>query len=142
MQKNYLIITFLMLSVFASAQTTSEKIKEVQQKYDKAIEAKDSAFLSKIFHPDMIITGGDGNRRGKKQEIADCVNPAYNVIYFKTLNTDINVFGNTAILRGDLEWQLKNGETPITLKRRVTFTYAHLNGEWIIVAQHIGMMPR
>lgn len=136
-----LIFIFVTLSVSAFGQADAELV-EVQKKYDLAIEQKDSISLRKIFHPQMIITGGDGTRRNANSEFKDCVDPRYHVVYFKTTNIETTMLDKTAILRGDIEWQLKQGDQPMTLKRRITFTYMKIKGEWVVVAQHIGMQPR
>ena len=136
-----LILIFITLSISAFGQVDAELV-EVQKKYDLAIEQKDSISLRKIFHPQMIITGGDGTRRNASSEIKDCVDPRYNVVYFKTTNIETTMLDKTAILRGDIEWQLKQGDQPMTLKRRITFTYMKIKGRWVIIAQHIGMQPR
>lgn len=141
MKKLILIIAILSISMSIQAQTESE-VKALHSQYDRAVEQKDSLMLNRLFHDKMMITGGDGTLRTKHQEISDCIDARYNVLYFKTNNPEVSIFDNTAILRGDLEWQLKNGDRVMTLKRRITFTYTRLNGQWIIVAQHIGMMPR
>jgi ketosteroid isomerase-like protein len=126
----------------AQGNEIKEKIKTLQLQYDKAVEQKDTLMLDRLFHPDMMITGGDGSRRNKAAEIKDCADPRYNVVYFTTKNIEIDVFSATAILRGDLEWQLKSGENLTTINRRITYTYAKMNDKWQIVSQHIGMPPR
>lgn len=136
------LIAFLFNASALSGQSCSKQVLDLQMKYDRAIETKDSAFLSQLFHDEMIITGGDGTRRDKQQEIKDCIDPQYTVVYFKTNNPEVNCFENTAVLHGDIEWQLKNGNTPVTFQRRITFIYALLKGKWYIIAQHIGMMPK
>jgi ketosteroid isomerase-like protein len=141
--KNLLILAPLFCAAVSNGQpATKDSIIALQAKYDKAVTEKDSVMLTSLFHDNMIITGGDGTRRNKKAEISDCVDPRYNVVYFTTKNVEADVFGSTAIVRGDLEWQLKNGDNVNTLSRRITFTWSRLNGRWMIVAQHIGMPPR
>jgi ketosteroid isomerase-like protein len=117
-------------------------IVDLQKRYDQAVEKKDSAALRKLFHRDMMITGGDGTRRDANAEIRDCVDPRYTVNYFRTNNISVDMFGETAVLRGDLEWQLQGSQGPRTLQRRITYTYARIKGQWVIVSQHIGMMPK
>jgi hypothetical protein len=137
-----LIVIFLMLSVSVFGRQTDADLLEIHKKYDRAVELKDSITLKKIFHPNMVITGGNGSRRSASDEIKDCIDPRYNVAYFKTLNIETRMFDKTAVLLGDLEWQLKNGDQATTLKRRVTFTYTKVGGEWVMVAMHIGMPPK
>jgi Domain of unknown function (DUF4440) len=137
-----LIIIFTCLSISVFGRQADAELVEVQKKYDQAIEQKDSIALRRLFHPFMIITGGDGTRRNAHSEIRDCVDPRYIVEYFRTSNIETTMLDKTAILRGDIEWQLKHGDQLMTLKRRITFTYMKIKGEWVIVAQHIGMQPR
>jgi ketosteroid isomerase-like protein len=142
--KKYLpfMLAFVCLTVYGQKETYEDQIKSLQARYDLAIEQKDSVFLHQLFHPKMVITGGDGSRRNAKAEIKDCVDPNYNVVYFKTSNIEVDVFNETAILRGDIEWELKQGTRSMKLQRRITFTYAHMKKQWVLVAQHIGMPPK
>jgi hypothetical protein len=117
-------------------------VKKIHAQYEKAVETKDSVFVKQLFHDKMMITGGDGTRRNKKAEIMDLVNPIYVVTYFKTNNVEVDAFKDVAILRGDLEWELKQGDKPYVIRRRITFTYMKSGNQWQIIAQHIGLPPR
>lgn len=136
-----LLLLFIVAPALAQRADTT-KIVELQKRYDQAVEQKDTVALRAIFHPDMMITGGDGARRDADAEIRDLVDPGYVVDYFRTSNITVDMFGETAVLRGDLEWQLKRNDGPVVLRRRITYTYARIKGRWLIVAQHVGMMPR
>jgi len=143
--RTYLTVVLVCFSFSLTAQKSSEedKIREVQKLYDRAIEKKDSSVLRNLFYSKMIITGGDGTRRNAQAEIRDCVDPHYNVAYFRTHNIEVDIIDKTAILRGDIEWQLTSADQPpLTLNRRITFTYVSIKNQWKIVAQHIGMPPR
>lgn len=136
------IVFFLLISVSVFGRQSDSDLLEVHKAYDRAVELKDSLALKKIFHPNMVITGGNGLRRSVGDEIKDCIDPRYPVVYFRTLNIETRMFDKTAVLLGDLEWQFKNGDKPTTLKRRVTFTYTQVKGEWVMVAMHIGTPPK
>ena len=137
-----LIFVFIVASVSVFGRQADPELVEAQKMYDLAVEKKDSVTLRKMFHPDMVVTGGNGSRRNATAEIKDCVDPRYKVAYFKTNNIETRVFDKTAILLGDLEWQITSGDQPMTLKRRITYTYVKLKGEWVIVAMHIGQQPK
>lgn len=138
-----LALVLLLATDVSGQKNVPAQITELQHRYDKAIEQKDSLTLRELFHPAMVITGGDGTRRDAITEIQDCIDPAYNVVYFRTQAIEVDVFGAVAILRGDIEWQLKSGDRPpLTLKRRITFIYAQTKKQWKIIAQHIGMSPK
>ncbi|TAK58294.1 MAG: nuclear transport factor 2 family protein [Bacteroidetes bacterium] len=127
----------------ASSQTYSSKaeIYNLHNAYCSAVENKDSLFLKKLFHDGMIITGGNGSRRDKRQEIQDALDPKYSVNYFRSRDVTVRVFDATAIVTGDLYWEMTSEGKTYNLERRFTFTYAKLGEEWNIVAQHIGMAP-
>jgi len=138
-----LILLLLAITPAALAQQADTTlIVELQKRYDRAVELKDSVALQKMFHDKMIITGGDGARRDANAEIRDLVDARYKVGYFRTSNVSVDMFGETAVLRGDLEWQIEGNQGPIILKRRITFTYVRIKRNWVIVAQHIGTMPK
>lgn len=142
MKNLWLILAFVGTTLYAQDSKVRDEIRTLQARYDQAIEQKDSIFLGQLFHPAMIITGGDGTRRDARAELRDCVDPRYHVVYFKTKDIDVDVVDDTAILRGDIEWELKQGSQVITLQRRITFTYVRVKKRWVILAQHIGLSPK
>lgn len=135
----FTIVIFLSLQLIGQ---TKEEVLAVHKQYDEAVTKKDAAFAQRLFHDDMVITGGNGLRRNKAEEIKDLTDPMYDVTYFTTKNIEVSMFGDVAILRGDLEWEMKMGGNANVLKRRITFTYQKTKDGWKIIAQHVGLPPR
>jgi uncharacterized protein (TIGR02246 family) len=126
----------------ANAQTTlADEVRKVHERYCLAVEKKDSLALKDLFHNDMIVTGGSGARRNKKEEMADALNASYPVNYFRSRDLQIAVLDNTVVVAGDLYWEMLSNGKPTQVERRFTFTYVKSNGQWKILAQHIGRLP-
>jgi ketosteroid isomerase-like protein len=125
----------------AQAGTAEEEVQSMHDQYCKAVEKKDSIFLKSLFHDRMVITSGSGVRRDKQGEIRDALDPRYLVNYFRTRDANILVSGTTAVLTGDLYWEIMNEGKPLKIERRITFTYVKEGRDWKILAQHIGRVP-
>ena len=125
----------------AWSQNNLQDITSLHNAYCKAVEQKDSAFLKKLFHDNMVVTSGNGIKRSKAEEIHNALDPRFKVNFFKSRNLDIRTFGETVILTGELFWEFEYEGKTSSLERSFTFTYARTAGEWRIVAQHIGRVP-
>lgn len=123
------------------SQSTGEFIRDLHDAYCRAVEKKDSTFLKGLFHDNMIITSGSGTRRDKEGEIKDALDPRYAVNFFRSRNVDVRVFENTAIVTGELFWEMLFDGKTTTNERVFTFTYAKIGRTWKIVAQHMGRVP-
>lgn len=126
---------------FYSQKKTISEVLAIQHAYCKAVEQKDSVYLGKLFHDNMTITSGSGERRDKRGEIRDALNPNYEVQYFRTRETEVKLYEGTAIVLGDLYWKMTANGNEYMNERRYTFVYVMTNGDWKIVAQHIGPVP-
>lgn len=108
------------------------------KKYERAVETKDSSFVQKLFDDQMTITGGDGTRRNKQQEMADLVSPQYEVHYFRTENVEVKIYDkNVAVLLGELKWDHTYQGNRSTTERNITFVYLKIKNDWKIISQSI-----
>ena len=89
----------------------------------------------------MIITSGSGTRRDKKGEIKDALDPRYTVNFFRARDVEVRAFENTAIVTGELYWEMVFDGRTTTNERVFTFSYARIGNSWKIVAQHMGRVP-
>jgi ketosteroid isomerase-like protein len=140
--KLLLVITLVCCKVTQGySQSTEETVRNLHEAYCRAVEKKDSIFLKNLFHDKMIITSGNGTRRDKQGEIKDALDPRYTVNFFRARNVDVRVFENTAIVTGELFWEMVFDGRTTTNERVFTFSYAKIGNSWKIVAQHMGRVP-
>jgi ketosteroid isomerase-like protein len=136
-----ILALIILTPLFANSQSTEETIRNLHEAYCKAVEKKDSVFLKDLFHDNMIITSGNGTRRDKRGEIKDSIDPRYTVNFFRARNVDVRAFQASAVVTGELYWEMVNDGKTATNERVFTFTYAKIGNKWQIVAQHMGRVP-
>jgi ketosteroid isomerase-like protein len=141
MNATFLLVMLIFAPLFVFAQSTEETIRNLHEAYCKAVEKKDSVFLKDLFHDNTVITSGNGTRRDKRGEINDSVDPRYKVNFFRARNVDIRAFDATAVVTGELYWEMVDDGKTATNERVFTFTYAKIGNKWKIVAQHMGRVP-
>ncbi len=127
--------------ILLSQEKQMEKILQLQHAYCNAVTEKDSLYLEQLFHEKMIVTSTSGERRDKKKEIRDALDPNYKVRYFRTQDTEVHLYDSTAVVHGDLHWKMTGNGNVYSNKRRYTFIYVKFDEGWRIVGQHIGLVP-
>jgi ketosteroid isomerase-like protein len=136
-----IIVVGIVFPITASAQSTEQTIRNLHDAYCNAVEKKDSVFLKDLFHENMIITSGNGTKRDKRGELKDALDPRYSVNFFRARNVDVRVYDATAIVTGELYWEMVFDGKTAANERAFTFTYAKVGSSWKIVAQHMGRVP-
>lgn len=144
--KNFLMISLCMGVLAVSAQRNEKDvlaIREVNNKYTRAVEAKDSVVLKSILAEEFVITAGNGTQRDRKGEIADLIAPEYKVEYFRIENEKYITYPHAVVVTGMLNWKMINPSGQEVMAQRVfTSMYTRINNEWRLIAQHIGRPPR
>ncbi|MFN8333902.1 MAG: nuclear transport factor 2 family protein [Cyclobacteriaceae bacterium] len=143
--KQIMLIGVLLVSLHCFSQSLSgstESIKKVNDVYTRAVTTSDSVLLKSVLAENIVITGGNGVQRNRKQELADLILPGTTIQYFRIENEKYFMYDECAVVTGVLSWKMTNASGQEAEFRRVfTFTYAKLKKEWKIIAQHIGRMP-
>lgn len=132
----------LFASTAIYGQSMESEVKRIHNVYCTAVEQKDSVTLKELFDDRMVVTGGNGSRRSKYEELKDLLDAAYKVNFFKSRNVDVRVFDGTAVVTGEFFWEIVFDGKASAIERSFTFTYSRLGDEWKIVAQHMGRVPQ
>jgi hypothetical protein len=136
------VACYLLIQETPYGQSPESEIKQMHALYCTAVEQKDSVTLKGFFHDRMVVTGGNGTRRSKQEELKDLLDVKYKVNYFKSRNEDVRVFDGTALVTGEFFWEIVyEGKTSV-IERSFTFTYSRVGKKWKIVAQHMGRAPQ
>lgn len=154
MRQFLLLLTLLFVSaVFAGGQTTPAKTA-LQTKAEQQVMAQNQAYcdaivkgdverLNQILADDFIITSGDGNLRDKAAELKD-LSPTEDLktLFFRTENTRLRVYADSAVLVGRLVWRIHYKGREIDNERRFTSVFVKQKGVWQIVAQQVTRLPQ
>src|SRR4051812_20854994 len=122
----------------AAAQTAADSVRRMDSVWVKAYAGQDATTAEKLLAPNIVVTSSDGTARTRAQELAD-FRPAPGVTMnaMKTFNVDVNNYGPSVTLLGDVMWDLTANGARQQITRRYTATYAR-GGPlgWQIVALH------
>src|SRR5687767_3626236 len=143
--KNFLMISLCLCVLAVNAQQNEKDvlaIREVNNKYTRAVELKDSVVLKSILAEQFVITAGNGTQRNRKGEVADLIAPEYKVEYFRIENEKYITYPHVVVVTGLLNWKMINPSGQEMVAKRVfTSLYTRINNEWKMIAQHIGRPP-
>ncbi len=82
------------------------------------------------------------NTRKKAEEIKDLVAPDSKTYFFTTEDVEVHTYGDAAVVTGLMKWRIRYQEKDVDNAHRYTFVYVKKQGQWQIVAQHIGRAPQ
>lgn len=133
--KSTLLLLMLMLAVSPTATAQSaveveQAVMRLEQERVDAVIKGDLATLERIFADDLLYTHSNA-RVETKQQFLESVKSG-NIKYEALKHSDLKVqlFGNTAVLRGKSDIKgVANGQ-PYALPIRFMAVYVKINGRW------------
>ncbi|MEW6127015.1 MAG: nuclear transport factor 2 family protein [Acidobacteriota bacterium] len=151
MKRTLLIIAFIMLvASSASARITSrqtsnkveKEILKLEQARVDAVTKGDTTKLEQMFSDDLVYTHSNARVESK----ADFLNSVKTgSIRYESMNhsdVTVNVYGNTAVMRGTSDIRVVNAGQSIALKIRFTTVYVKKDGRWQMVAWQSTRLPQ
>ena len=145
------IITFiLVVPLFAWGQTNSARVnirtaaeEEVRQLEREFIEARrqarrsDPTALNRILADNFIGTSLRGRVMNKTQFVRISRNPNLRFTSFRTDETSIRIYGESALSSGRATVATSNEGGPSSFQFRYAIVYAKRGGSWQIVTLHL-----
>jgi len=132
------------MSIFAAAlivalasQLTSDEqaLRDIEQGLVRAWMQHDRAFIERVLAPEWSVTQADGTQLTRETVLStffDAVTFDSNAIDDVT----VQLFGDTAIVRGRTIASGKFSGTPFSARIRFTDVFMKRNGRWQAIASH------
>ncbi len=125
----------------ASADEEARRqVLETEGAYQKAILASDTATLGKLLHPSFIWTHTTGQQDDRDKVLSELASGKLKYSKLETNNIVVNVYGDTAIVRGTSPRQRARltgaAEDPKPFTVFYTLTLVNFGGVWRVVAMH------
>lgn len=147
------IITFILIvPLFAAGQANSARVnvsaaasaeEEVRQLEREFIAARrqarrgDPAALNRILAESFTGTSLRGRRMNKAQFVRSSGNPNLRFTSFRTDETNMRIYGESALSTGRATIAARNEDNPISFQFRYALVYAKQGGRWQIIGLHL-----
>jgi len=132
------------LAALPAAQSGEQGVKDeviaAQKRFYTAYRTCDKATMATLVTDDMMYLHSTGGLQKNKAELVDSLNPAN--CPFEILQVDptsVRVYGDSAIIFGNLRYKPKNG--PETMGKKIASqVFVKRDGRWLF-ASNISMEP-
>lgn len=127
----------------ASAQssgTAKDEVIAAQKRFYNAYQSCNAKELAEIVVDDMMYLHSTGGLQKNKTELVTSVKPdACGFDILRVDPTSVRIYGDTAIIFGDLKFKPKNG--PATVGQKIASqVFVKRNGKWLF-ASNVSMEP-
>lgn len=139
MKRSVTLLVVLVLSLAAAAvgQTGADKeLARLETVWNDAHVKGDAAALDKLWADDLIVTMPDMPIMNKADALAMWKSGTVKFHRYKTSDIRIRIYGNSAVVTGQLERRRTNDPTEFEDDWRFTKVYVRRAGKWLVVAWH------
>ena len=128
--------------VALAGQTVSDEqaLRDIQQGLVRAWAQKDRAFIERVLAPEWSVTQADGSQLTRETVLGTF----FDAVFFDSNVVDdvtVQLFGDTAIVRGRTIASGKFNGAPFTARIRFTDVFLKRNGRWQAIASHASPAP-
>lgn len=118
---------------------TQREVFEVQKRWLEAYRERDSDAAARIEGDDFVLVDEDGKFYDKRRDLERIKSdgPADRRDSFDTLESQIRVFGNGAVINGKLWVKRHKGSDVAVRQFAYTATYVKRKGKWQIVTAQL-----
>jgi ketosteroid isomerase-like protein len=122
----------------SSAQAGSEQeVLQAQKDYAEALTRKDAAALDRVWSDDYVFINGNGEEVSKAQRMQNMKSGATSVDEVRESGTEARVYGNFAVLNGDVELKAKYSGKESSGRYKHTSVWRKQNGRWQMLTNQI-----
>ena len=123
-------------------EAEQQVVLRFQQEWLEAVRTKDATALERILADDYLYTDAFGGRSNKADDLRRARTPGDGLTRFKTANVQARVYGDVAVLTGELLMEAFHQGKPFGTEVVFTDTLARIDGRWRAVAAHVSKSPR
>ena len=140
MKKIFVITGIMLLGVaVAAAQEKSTKddgglVLALENAWNRALESKDTKALGMILANTFVSIDIDGSVSSKSEFLASIKSPDYQPSQAVTEQSNVQVFGNAAVVVGTLRVKGAENGKPYIHRERFVDTWIKVDGAWQCVA--------
>ena len=133
----------------AQRSTSEGEVRAFLAAYDRALGARDIAFLERALADDYVLTGESGRKSDRAQVLEYYARqrdtPSYRRISLTHENVVVRAVGTMAVVTNDYTSQTTPVDAPAaepeTVKGRHTAVFEKRNGRWMVIAEQDTEQP-
>ena len=136
------VIVLLILggtAVPSAAEDAREEVLAAQKRFYKAYESCDAKAMEPLVVDDLMYWHSTGGLQKSKAELLKSLTPNCTIEQLRVDVTNVRIYGDTAILFGDLHFKAKTGE-PTRGGQIASQVFVRRNGRWLF-AHNISSEP-
>src|SRR5919197_3016024 len=117
-----------------------QALRTIEQQLARAWTEHDRTFVESVLAPEWSVTQADGSMLDRQTVLGKF----FDAITFNTIVIDdvgVNVFGDTAVVRGRTKVSGTFDGAPVSACIRFTDVFIKRNGRWQAVASHASPAP-
>jgi ketosteroid isomerase-like protein len=139
-RKNFVAVGILLLVVavaVAQQKSTDDDgglVLALENAWNRALEGKDAKALDMILANTFISVDIDGSVSSKSQFLASIKSPDYQPSQAVTEQSNVQVYGNVAVVVGTLRVKGTEKGKPYVHRERFVDTWIKVNSTWLCVA--------
>ena len=131
-------------AVAAQSGSAEREVRDFLAEYDKAVAARDIAFLERVLPSDYVFAGRGGRKSDRAQVLRFFTRqrdqPSFRMISLEHTNVVVRVAGTMAVVTNDyasLSAPIDDpGAEPEPTRGRHTGVLERRNGHWMVIAEH------
>lgn len=130
-------------AVGAQGTATEREVRAFLAEYDKAVAARDMAFLERVLPEDYVFTGANGRKSDRAQVLKffsrERANPSYRMVSLEHRNVVVRAVGDMAVVTNDYTSRTtpiaEPNVEPDSNSGRHTGVFEKRHGHWMVIAE-------
>lgn len=116
--------------------SVEDAVVDVDKRLNRAILAHDVPAAEALYDADFVLTVSGGGTKRKADMLSDIANPDVALAVCETIDVQVRVRGDAAVLTGTLLQAGTVRGRPYSARLRVTDTWVRQDGRWLLLAGH------
>ncbi len=136
--KKLLVLLVLLLGGFQLVNAQDKKVAAVEKSVNRLVAAMisgDRAALNESVSDSLSYGHSGGHVEGKEEFVEKIASGKSDFVSINITEQTIRVYGNTAIVRHNLDAQTNDGGKPATVKLKILLVFTKENGDWKMLAR-------
>jgi ketosteroid isomerase-like protein len=136
--KKLIVLLVLLLGGFQLVNAQDKKVAAVEKSVNRLVAAMisgDRAALNESVSDSLSYGHSGGHVEGKEEFVEKIASGKSDFVSINITEQTIRVYGNTAIVRHNLDAQTNDGGKPATVKLKILLVFTKENGDWKMLAR-------
>jgi hypothetical protein len=125
----------------ATAQTTSQVVSELEQRFTTALLKKDAVELDKLLADDLVHIGFEGQIAGKTEYMTFFKQGIWQYQKYEPTNVAVKSLGKVAVVTGVVNRKIVINNVETTGSFAFTHVWSGSGGNWRLISSQVTTVP-